>query len=112
MTEVEQVCDRVGVIRAGRLVVEGTVDELRSRSRLRVRAEPVERAARLVAGLAAVEAVAADGGQLRIDADPAQAAAINHALVAAGIAVSELCVERASLEEVFLQLTRGEGGET
>src|SRR5215218_8432015 len=42
MSEVEQVCDRVGVIRGGRLVGEGTLDELRGRASLRVRAEPLD----------------------------------------------------------------------
>jgi hypothetical protein len=41
-----------------------------------------------------------------VTTDPAQAAAINHELVAAGIAVSELRPDRASLEDVFLELTR------
>ena len=106
MTEVEQVCDRVGVIRRGTLVVEGTVDELRSRARLRVRAEPLAEAKRLVASLPGVERVAVVDDVLRIETDPAGAAAINRALVTAGVAVSELSVERASLEEVFLDLTQ------
>jgi ABC-2 type transport system ATP-binding protein len=106
MTEVEQVCDRVGVIRRGKLVAEGTVDELRSRPRLRVRAEPLAEAERLVASLPDVEQVAVVDGALRVETDPAQAAAINRALVGAGVAVSELSVERASLEEVFLDLTQ------
>ena len=41
--EVEQVSDRVGVIRDGVLVAEGTVDELRGRARLRVLAHPAGR---------------------------------------------------------------------
>ena len=49
MGEVEQVCDRVGVIRDGVLVAEGTVDELRGRAGLRVRAQPPAEAARLIA---------------------------------------------------------------
>ena len=48
MTEVEQVCDRVGVISHGQLVGEGTVDELRGREQLWVRAEPLDEAARLL----------------------------------------------------------------
>jgi hypothetical protein len=48
---------------------------------------------------------------LRISTDPSAAPAINGALVRAGVAVSELRSERASLEEVFLELTR-EGKET
>src|SRR6185437_5677868 len=48
MGEVEQVADRVGVIRAGELVAEGTVEALRGEARLRVRAEPLGDAAALV----------------------------------------------------------------
>ncbi|MGH2701921.1 MAG: ATP-binding cassette domain-containing protein [Actinomycetota bacterium] len=107
MGEVEQVCDRVGVIRKGALVREGTVDELRGRvSGLFVRAEPLEEAGRLIEGLAEVEEVTTHDGALRITADPAAAPIVNRALVGAGIAVSELRPERASLEEVFLELTR------
>src|SRR3954462_1893731 len=57
MGEVEQVCDRVGVIREGVLVAEGTVEELRGRASLRVRAEPIGEAARLVARLPEVAEV-------------------------------------------------------
>jgi ABC-2 type transport system ATP-binding protein len=112
MTEVEQVCDRVGVIRSGRLVGEGTVDELLGRAALRIRAEPLAEAERLAGALSEVERVSVVDGQLRITADLAAAAAINRALVGAGIAVSELVPERASLEEVFLELTQGEEQET
>ena len=48
MGEVEQVCDRVGVIRSGTLVAEGTVEALRGRAGLRVRAELLADAAGLV----------------------------------------------------------------
>ena len=48
MGEIEQVSDRVGVIREGRLIAEGTVEDLRGRARLRVRAEPLADAARLL----------------------------------------------------------------
>jgi ABC-type multidrug transport system ATPase subunit len=40
-----------------------------------------------------------------VTVDTAQASAINRALVRAGIAVSELYVQKASLEDVFLELT-------
>jgi ABC-type multidrug transport system ATPase subunit len=105
MPEVEQVCDRVGVIHRGVLVKEGTVDELRGNRSLRVRADPVELATRVLAGLPEVAGVTSDGGALTVTADPAAAAEITRALVEAGIAVSELRSERASLEQVFLGLT-------
>jgi len=106
MGEVEQVCDRVGVIRSGRLVGEGTLDELRGRASLRVRAQPLAIAEQVAAAVSGVEQVAIVDGSLLITADPGGGAAINRALVEAGIAVSELRLERASLEQVFLELTQ------
>ncbi|MGH2698629.1 MAG: ATP-binding cassette domain-containing protein [Actinomycetota bacterium] len=111
MPEVEQACDRAGVISRGVLVKEGTVDELRGGNVLRVVAEPVEEARRLVEALSDVTAVAMVEGALRVKTDPTAAPAINHVLVNAGIAVSELSPDRASLEEVFLALTQQEKGE-
>jgi ABC-2 type transport system ATP-binding protein len=108
MTEVEHVCDRVGVINRGTLVGEGTVDELRGRESLWVMAEPLEPAEQLLAAFRGVEKVARVDGGLRIAADPAAAPTINRALVEAGIAVAELRRERASLENVFLELTSEE----
>jgi ABC-2 type transport system ATP-binding protein len=108
MAEVEQICDRVGVISRGRLVGEGTVDELRGRESLWVRAEPLDRAERVLGTIRGIEQVARSDGGLRIAVDPAAASEINRALVEAGIAVGELRPERASLERVFLDLTQSE----
>jgi ABC-2 type transport system ATP-binding protein len=107
MTEIEQVSDRVGVISKGELVREGTVDELRGRESLWVRAEPLERAEHVLDAVRGVEQVSRLDGGLRIAADLVAAPAINRALVEAGIAVSELRPERDSLEKIFLELTRG-----
>jgi ABC-type multidrug transport system ATPase subunit len=107
MMEVEQICDRVGVLSHGTLIREGTVEELRGRDRsLLVRAEPLDRAAQLVAELPEVQAVATVGDALQITTEPQAAPAINRALVHAGLEVWELRPRRASLEEVFLQLTQ------
>jgi ABC-type multidrug transport system ATPase subunit len=91
MGEVEQVCDRVGVIREGVFVAEGTVEQLAAR-------------------LPEVVEVTTDGGVLELSADVAAAAGINRALVTAGIEVSEISERRASLEDVFLELTANGGG--
>jgi len=109
MGEVEQVTDRVGVIRDGALVAEGTVAELRGRAGLRVRAEPLAAAARLIRAVPDVDEVTSTDGLLDVTVDTARAAAINRVLVEAGIAVSELYAQKASLEHVFLELTKSEG---
>ena len=109
MGEVEQVSDRVGVIRDGSLVAEGTVEELRGRAGLTVRAEPRAEAARLIGALPDVDEVTSVDGRLDVTVDSSRAAAINRLLVEAGIAVSELYAQKASLEHVFLELTTSEG---
>jgi ABC-type multidrug transport system ATPase subunit len=107
MGEVEQVCDRVGVIRDGALVAEGTVQELRGRTGLRLRAEPVAAAMRVIGAVPGVEAVTRVDGRLEVAVDVTRAASINRALVQAGLEVSELYADQASLEHVFLELTGG-----
>ena len=107
MHEVEQTCDRVGVISNGSLIREGTVDELRGASTLRMVAHPLQGARQLIETMPQVETVEVMDGALRVTTDSTAAASINKELVNAGFAVSELGPERASLEEVFLSLTRG-----
>jgi ABC-type multidrug transport system ATPase subunit len=106
--EVEQVCERVGVIQRGRLVTEGTVDELRSGGGILVRVEPLERAREVAAGLNGVEGAQIEDGMLALDADPDLSAEVNAGLVSAGLRVSELRPIERSLEDVFLELTGGE----
>jgi ABC-2 type transport system ATP-binding protein len=106
MTEVEQIADRVGVVSKGRLVGEGTVDELRGGESLWVRAEPLDSAEHVLGAIRGVGQVVRLDGGLRVAADPASAPTINRALVEAGIAVAELRPQRASLEKVFFDLTR------
>jgi ABC-2 type transport system ATP-binding protein len=105
MTEVQELCDRVGVISRGRLVAESTVAELRGDRTLRIVASPLPEAAavaRSVAGDAAVEV--RDGGlDLAVPAD--RAPEINVALVRAGVAVHSLTPRERSLEQAFFDLT-------
>ena len=107
--EVEQVCDRVGVIRRGSLVAEGTVADLRGNGDgVLVRAEPMDLAARISEHLAGVSAVQERGGALFLRADPSRTAEINRKLTSAGLDVSEVRPAESSLEDVFLELTDGE----
>lgn len=106
MNEVEQICDRVGVIRRGRLVAEGTVADLRGKPGLRIRALPLDAAHQVLSAMPEVEEIEIVDGGLRIAAAPAAAPALTRALVGAGIDVNELVIQRSSLEDVFLHLTQ------
>jgi len=109
--EVEQICTRVGVICRGRLVAEGTIEEIRGGVQLIVRAEPADRARELLAG-----AVGADRVDVRTDGafslriDPDQAGVVNQHLVMSGLTVTEFRTSERSLEEVFMELTGTEAG--
>ena len=110
LAEVEAMCDRVGVLARGRLVAEGPPSNLRPASdRLRIEVDDRPRAERM---LAAIDGVSVDGdptAALRVRlAAPATPAAVNAALVGAGLQVSALVPEHDSLEDVFVSLVEGE----
>lgn len=108
--DVEQLCDRVAILKGGRLLANGPVAELLQRgNRLLVRvagdAVLAERAAAVLRGLPWVVGVAPQAGGLLVDAPAERAAELALALAAQGIGVAELRAQHTSLEEVFLQLT-------
>jgi ABC-2 type transport system ATP-binding protein len=71
--EVEQICDRVGVISHGRLVRESTVKELRGSAGVLVRARPSDLARQMLTEMFGPEAVGQVDGALRASTDPEQA---------------------------------------
>lgn len=103
--EVQQICDRVGVISRGRLVAENTVAELRGGTVLHVVADPVDLAAEMARKWLGEEQVRVRGDGLDLTVEPERAAWINSELVATGVAVSELRVRERDLEQVFFELT-------
>ncbi len=121
LPEVEAVCDRALVIARGRLVAEGTLAELKERRRGRelivvARGEGAKLEAALhdIAGVAraSFEPVFDDAALVTISveldetSEPGSAAErVVSALVAAGAGVQSVTARRASLEEVFHELT-------
>ncbi|HEV3289098.1 MAG TPA: ABC transporter ATP-binding protein [Streptosporangiaceae bacterium] len=109
LAEVEQICSHVGVMRTGRLVFQGSLDELRSRGTLRivVRTAQPEAAAKVLAGLGLADIRSADGevSALLASQTPEQ---ICRELVLADVGVAGLETPRPNLEDLFVGLT-GEG---
>lgn len=111
--EVEQVCDRVTIVRSGRVLAEGAVSELLDPDsvRLEVEVNDPERAAKLLSEDAAVESVsegkpdAKERAKLLVQlTQREEAARLNRSLVEAGLEVSAFVPRRPSLEELFHQL--------
>jgi ABC-2 type transport system ATP-binding protein len=106
MSEVEQICDRVGIIKDGKLLKEATLEELRYGNRIKLKAAPLDKAWELLKtwdGIGEIQSL--NGEILMVEADPDYAAEINQRLVSAGIKVNEFCIVQLSLESVFLNLT-------
>jgi ABC-2 type transport system ATP-binding protein len=103
--EVQQICDRVGVIDRGRMVTESTVEEMRGGAELIVSAAPSDLARQRLEAMPEVESVRPSGGVLRVRADERHTPAINRALVEAGVAVNELRRDERQLEDVFFEIT-------
>jgi ABC-2 type transport system ATP-binding protein len=116
LPEVEKVADRVMIIGGGKLVADGTVDELRknvsagARVRVEVKAAPqaVEHAFRAVASVDKVQTESRDGWtiatvtpQTGTDAREALGAAVQHN----NWQLREMRFETASLEQFFIQVT-------
>ncbi len=103
--EVEQICDRVGVISNGRLIRQSTVQELLGEKGVVVRAQPSDRAGEVLTRMFGPEAVVREDGFFHLKTDPGQSLEINRQLMASGVGVTELRPYERSLEEVFFQLT-------
>jgi ABC-type multidrug transport system ATPase subunit len=100
LTEVEQLCTRVGIIDRGRLILQEDLAALQAPTgRIVVRSTDPGRVAAALDGQ-----VQHRDGDLLIVAAP-DPAALNARLVAAGIPVDELRPERRSLEDLVLSLT-------
>jgi ABC-2 type transport system ATP-binding protein len=100
LSEVEALCTRVGVMDAGRLVLTEDLDVLRAPTGHVLVRTPDPAA---VVGLLDGQVVGRSGDALVVRGD--DAAALNARLVAAGVAVSELALQRRTLEQVVLGLT-------
>lgn len=112
LSEIEQLCSHVAVMSEGRLVATGTLEELRGSAQTRVIVD-VDKPRPTIALLKKHGLVGSLEGDSRVIAAVEagfDAAALNRALVEAGIAVRSLSVQAPSLEDYFVALT-GEGFE-
>jgi ABC-type multidrug transport system ATPase subunit len=100
LAEVEQLCTRVGVLDAGRLVLQDDLETLRAPTgRIRVDTPDADRVAALLDG----QVEHRDGQQLLVRYP--DAASLNTRLVEAGLRVSAIGSHQRTLEEIVLEVT-------
>ncbi len=102
--EVELICNRVAILREGRLAAQEKTDALLRRAprTVRVVARPQDRARAVLAEVAEQIRDESDGSITAVLRGTEAAAAVNAALVRAGIEVDEFSPRRATLEDLFL----------
>jgi ABC-2 type transport system ATP-binding protein len=114
LSEVQLMCDRAAILQRGKLIAEGTIDELLATnggSGFLVRVIP-ERATDAEATLQHLgyDVTPLGDGSFQVTGDLDDGIEISRPLAQAGIHISELTPQKADLEQVFLALTEGEAG--
>ena len=113
LTELAEICDSVGIIEHGHLLARGTVAEIRGqRETSEVHVRVLERDAELVAWLnnhAHVAEVRSEDGRHVFGnrGGKKQQADLLRAMVEAGFRVIEFGTETHSLEDIFMNVTKG-----
>ena len=108
--EAEQLCDRVAIIDRGEIIAMGTPQELMARSKTTrsvslVATAPIPR--ERIDALPGAQDVVHDGARLAFNTTQAGPAVVElmTRLAAMGVELSELHVQTATLEDVFIELT-------
>ena len=107
LAEVEELCNRVAIIRNGTIIYEGRLDELLQSASggYRLHTTDDERARRSCSRCQGFERVSVLDDGLRLQGDDAALAAATIALGRAGIGILALVPHTATLEELFLGMT-------
>ncbi|MGN6485990.1 MAG: ABC transporter ATP-binding protein [Thermomicrobiales bacterium] len=106
--EVEQVSDRVAIVRRGKLITEGSVDDLLRRGgyiEVIVPGADQEAALRAIRRVPVVEQVTVEQGRLIVVAPDDAGAAINRSLVEQGMVAGSITSQHSTLEDLFLEMT-------
>ena len=106
LAETELVCDNVAVLSRGKLIAQGSIEELlRQHDALRLRTTDDAKAQALLAGMRWVERVDQQDGALVVTAPQARAWEISRDLALRQVYVNELTPLHRSLEEFFMEIT-------
>src|SRR3989440_3127543 len=108
LSEVEQLCTHLGIISVGKVVAQGSIEDLRGRgdAMLRVETEDAGNAAQVLDGLG-LESVVVTGEVVSAQLDGQRPEECNRALVMAGTGVRTPTTHPRGLEDAFVALSGG-----
>jgi ABC-2 type transport system ATP-binding protein len=110
MPEVEELCNRVAIVRSGAIVYEGAIAELKQTAgaTYRLRTTDDERALAVCRAQHGISDARVEAGEIRFAAAEDAVAQLSVALVEAGALITALAPETATLEDLFFALTEGD----
>jgi ABC-2 type transport system ATP-binding protein len=110
LTEVEDVCNRVAIVRSGRIVYEGEIAALKRGAGTAYRLETTddERALAVCNAQPGVTDVRIQHGKITFTTDEPGAAELSQALVEAGALIRALAPQTVTLEDLFFRFTEGD----
>jgi ABC-2 type transport system ATP-binding protein len=110
MPEVEELCNRVAIVRSGAIVYEGAIADLKrtAGATYRLRTTDDDRALAVCRAQPGIADPRAEEGAIRFAADEDAVAQLSVALVEAGALIRALAPETATLEDLFFALTEGD----
>jgi ABC-2 type transport system ATP-binding protein len=113
LTEVEELCNRVAIVRSGRIVYEGAIAELKRSAGASYRLETTddERALAICRAQTGIDEVQVVHGRISFTAEETAVAELSQALIEGGALIHALAPETVTLEDLFFSLTEGAAGE-
>jgi ABC-2 type transport system ATP-binding protein len=111
LAEVEDVCNRVAIVRQGRIVYEGEIAELKrgAGTRYWLQTTDDERALAVCRAQPGVADVRTDHGRISFTADEDAAGALSQALIESGALIRAMAPQTVTLEDLFFSFTEGDG---
>jgi ABC-2 type transport system ATP-binding protein len=113
LAEVEELCNRVAIVRSGRIAYEGRLEDLKrcAGAGYRLRTSDQQRAEAIAAEETGIHDLRRDGADLHFTADEESVGRLSLALAARGVGTLALIPETVSLESLFFRLTEGAADE-
>jgi ABC-2 type transport system ATP-binding protein len=113
LAEVEELCDRVAIVRSGRIVYEGAIAELKrgAGTTYRLSTTTDERALAVCRVQRGLRDIHIEHERICFTADEAAVTELSQALIEAGALIRMLAPQTVTLEDLFFSLTEGVEGE-
>jgi ABC-2 type transport system ATP-binding protein len=113
LAEVEEVCNRVAIVRSGKIVYEGEIADLKrgAGTVYRLSTTDDERALAVCRAQPAISDVRIEHERIAFTADEAAVEELSQSLIEAGALIRVLAPQTVTLEDLFFSLTEGAVGE-